>query len=79
LIQQQKPSEIIVALPVATQSALHKINELTLVNNTICLDIPGDFHSVGQFYEDFSQVTDKEVIEFLKKSNENYLTNYSLI
>lgn len=76
LLQQQKPSQIIVALPVASKSALKKIKELTLVENTICLDVPDDFHAVGQFYKDFGQVRDKEVIRLLKMADENYNVKY---
>ncbi|MDJ0646613.1 MAG: phosphoribosyltransferase family protein [Flavobacteriaceae bacterium] len=73
LIQQQRPAEIIVALPVGSKSALKKIKELTLVENIICLNVPENFHAVGQFYDDFSPVHDEDVIKLLKKANENYL------
>jgi predicted phosphoribosyltransferase len=31
----------------------------------ICLEAPDDFRAVGQFYLDFGQVEDDEVIEIL--------------
>lgn len=77
LIQQQEPSEIIVALPVASRSAVKKIKELSFVNTVVCLGQPLGFHAVGQYYEDFGQTSDQEVIELLKKANENYLLNLS--
>jgi putative phosphoribosyl transferase len=70
LIQLQKPSKIIVALPVSPSSAIKKIKQMDEVNEAICLSTPKDFQSVGQFYEKFNQVDDKEVIELLKKANE---------
>lgn len=70
LIHLQKPSKIIVALPVAPNSALRKIREMPEVNEVICLSAPADFQAVGQFYEEFDQVNDLEVVEILKKANE---------
>lgn len=71
LIQLQNPSKIIVALPVAPASAYKKIREMEEVEDAICLSTPINFQAVGQFYEEFNQVDDKEVIELLIKANEN--------
>lgn len=72
LIQLQKPSKIVVALPVSPNSALRKIREMPEVNEVICLSAPVDFQAVGQFYEEFDQVNDQEVVAFLKKANEDF-------
>ena len=72
LINQQEPSQIIVALPVAPRSAVRKIKELSIVNAVVCLGQPLGFQSVGQYYEDFGQTTDQEVMQLLKKANETY-------
>ncbi len=71
LIHLQEPSKIIVALPVAPPSSLKKIKEMEEVSEAICLSTPINFQAVGQFYEEFNQVNDNEVIELLKKANEN--------
>lgn len=72
LIEKQQPAKIVVALPVASKSALKRIRDLILVENTICLDAPENFRAVGQFYNEFNQVNDKEVIELLRKANNSY-------
>jgi len=72
LIEQQKPAKIVVALPVASKSALKRIQELVQIENTICLYAPANFHAVGQFYKNFDQVDDREVIELLQKANNNF-------
>lgn len=72
LIQMQKPLKIIVALPVAPPSAFKKIKAMDEVDEAICLSTPVNFQAVGQFYEEFNQVDDKEVIELLKKANEKF-------
>ena len=72
LIEQEEPSQIIVALPVAPSSALKKIKDLLSVTDVICLEIPRNFQVVGQFYEEFNQVNDDTVIQLLKEANANY-------
>jgi predicted phosphoribosyltransferase len=63
-IKDQKPKSITLAVPVASKEALNKFEGE--VDKIICLDIPEDFRTVGQFYEEFGQVSDDEVIELLK-------------
>ena len=72
LIQLQKPSKIVVALPVSPNSALRKIREIPEVNEVICLSAPVNFQAVGQFYEEFDQVNDQEVVALLKKANKDF-------
>ena len=75
LIRMQEPSTIVVALPVAPPKALKKIKELTSVVTTICLSTPLNFQSVGQFYENFNQVNDQEVLKLLRDTNNNLVHN----
>ena len=77
LIKKQKPAEIIVALPVASKTALKRLRDFVLIENTICLDAPDNFQAVGQFYDEFKQVGDEEVIKLLKEANENYNFKHS--
>jgi len=69
LIEKQNPAQIIVALPVGPSTTVKKINEIPSVTKTICLLTPNDFFAVGQFYEEFNQVNDNEVIKLLKDAN----------
>ena len=77
LIQLEDPLSIIVALPVAPSSALKNIKALPSVETTICLLVPRNFRAVGQFYEDFTQVSDQKVVKLLKEANDNFQLNYS--
>ena len=72
LIEKQNPAKIIIALPVGPPSVINKINNISSVNETICLLTPYDFYAVGQFYKEFDQVDDIEVIELLKKANNQF-------
>jgi len=71
LIKIVAPIKIIVALPVAPPSALKKIKALPAVDATICLLEPRSFQAVGQFFEEFKQVDDSQVINLFKKANVN--------
>ena len=65
-LKQQKPKKMIVAVPVAAQSTVDDIAHL--VDVIVCPLHPIDFHAVGLWYDDFSQTTDEEVIQLLKKA-----------
>ncbi|MFN5620814.1 MAG: phosphoribosyltransferase [Flavobacteriales bacterium] len=67
LVRQQSPAKIIVAVPVAAEGAISKLK--AAVDELICLHVPEDFQAVGQFYEDFCEVSDTDVRECLSKLN----------
>ncbi|MEH6760047.1 MAG: phosphoribosyltransferase family protein [Maribacter arcticus] len=69
LVYKQKPSKIIIAIPVAPASAIYKISNTENVDEVICILIPDNFRAVGQFYKNFEQVTDQEAIQILEKTN----------
>ena len=69
LVYKQKPSKIIVAIPVAPASAIYKISNTENVDEVICILIPDNFRAVGQFYENFEQVSDREAIQILEITN----------
>lgn len=53
-------ARVIVAVPVAASSAAHRLK--AAADAVVCLEAPRDFHSVGQYYLDFPQVSDTEVL-----------------
>jgi len=63
MIRNEAPKKIVVAVPVASKQAAVKISEVA--DEFICVWIPSRFHSVGEFYEDFMQVSDEEVVQML--------------
>ncbi|WDT75598.1 MAG: phosphoribosyltransferase family protein [Candidatus Manganitrophus sp.] len=64
-IRTKRPKKIIVATAVAPYDSLQKIQELA--DEVVCLDVPRNFHAVGDFFQEFSQVTDEEVIDLLRQ------------
>lgn len=65
MIRKESPKKVVVAVPVASKQAAQKISEVA--DEFICLWIPSRFRSVGEFYEDFMQVSDDEVMQMLKE------------
>ena len=63
-----QPRQLIVAVPVSPPDTLGKLEGMPQVNEVVCLDSPAWFHGVGQFYEDFRQVSDEEVVRILESS-----------
>ena len=64
-IKERKPQRIIVAVGVASPQAIKEIENM--VDEVVCLITPHDFYAVGQFYQDFAQVSDQEVIKLLAR------------
>lgn len=62
-LRAKKPAELICAVPVAPPDTLKKIR--SNADRVVCLSAPLNFQAVGQFYLDFPQVTDTEVIAIL--------------
>ncbi|SMP11372.1 Predicted phosphoribosyltransferase [Desulfurobacterium pacificum] len=62
-LKRQNPNRIILAVPVMPADKVSEFQEL--VDDLIALHTPEYFNAVGQFYYDFSQTSDEEVIEAL--------------
>lgn len=58
------PKEIVVAVPVAAPGRIAALRPLC--DRVVCLEEPGDFRAVGQFYRDFEQVEDERVVNLLR-------------
>lgn len=68
LVANKKPSKIIVAVPVASKSAIKKLKESSNVDEVICLSVPTVFRAVGFFYDEFYPVTDEQAIELFEST-----------
>ena len=59
----QDPSRLICAVPVAAHESLAEVAELA--DEVVCLATPAPFFAVGQYYTNFSSVSDEEVAQVL--------------
>jgi len=64
-IRRSKPKKLVGAVAVASPSAARAMSREA--DAIVCLDVPAEFYAVGQFFEDFSQVSDEEVTAILQK------------
>lgn len=69
-VLEQHPDRLIVAMPVCALDAVEGIRLIIrpMKDNIICLYTPYDFAAVGLWYQNFSQVSDEEIIKLLQKS-----------
>jgi predicted phosphoribosyltransferase len=67
LTHAHKPSKTVVATPVAPRSAIDNLQKSPYIDEVVCLYTPSNFRAVGQFYEDFDQVSDEEAIGILDR------------
>ncbi|MBL7724525.1 MAG: phosphoribosyltransferase [Chitinophagaceae bacterium] len=68
LLRKKEPGKIVVAVPVSSGEAAKRIKQV--VDDFICLHTPYPFYGVGNFYDDFSQVEDEEVLQLLNELND---------
>ena len=58
-------ARIVAAVPVAPKESCDALREL--VDEVVCARVPERFMAVGEWYEDFSQTSDEEVSELLRR------------
>lgn len=63
-LRKAKIKKIILALPVCPPDTAEKLRQFA--DETVILATPANFNAVGQWYREFPQVEDEEVVELLK-------------
>jgi putative phosphoribosyl transferase len=65
-MKQLNAAKVIAAIPVAPAESLPAIE--ALADEVVCLATPEPFYAVGLHYGDFSQTSDEEVVDLLKRA-----------
>lgn len=65
-LKQEKIGKLVVALPVASPDTERELS--AMADEWICLQAPAGFMAVGQYYRDFTQVEDEEVVAMLNNN-----------
>jgi putative phosphoribosyl transferase len=65
-LKQEKLARLVVALPVGPTETVDELR--AMVDEVVCLETPLNFMAVGIHYQDFTQVSDQEVVDLLKRS-----------
>jgi predicted phosphoribosyltransferase len=64
-VRRHGPARLVAATAVMPRSTVPRIQEMA--DEVVCLAYPEHFRAVGEFFADFSQVSDEEVIEMLRE------------
>jgi len=67
--------KVVVAVPVAPPDTFEDLKKIA--DEVVCLETPWDFSAVGEWYRDFTQTTDNEVINLLEQSR-NIIENHQI-
>jgi predicted phosphoribosyltransferase len=71
-LRELRPAKIVIAVPVAPPEACQRL--AYEVDEIVCVATPEHFRAVGQFYGDFSQTSDEEVIALLATNRRMLVT-----
>jgi predicted phosphoribosyltransferase len=71
-LKQEHPRRLVVAVPVAAPETCDELREE--VDEIVCAITPDPFHAVGLWYDDFSQTSDDEVRDLLRRAEEAHWT-----
>ncbi len=69
LIKKRKINKLIIAVPVTASDTMREIKKEC--DEFISLYVPDYFQAVGSFYQDFQQITDKQVCQLIKENEKN--------
>lgn len=68
VLKGHHPKKIVVAVPVSSPEAAERIR--AEADELIALDVPDNFSSVSEHYEEFAQLEDEDVIRLIRKAAE---------
>lgn len=74
-LRQQQPRRIVIAVPVAPPETCAEFR--AEVDEVVCAITPEPFYGVSRWYEDFTQTTDEEVRDLLKRASETHSASMS--
>lgn len=73
-LKREGPRQLVVAVPVAPEDTAREFEEL--VDKLVCLHRDPLFYALGMYYQDFTQISDEEVTELLRRAAEELKRAY---
>ena len=67
-LRRTRPRRLVLAVPVCARETAARL--AGLADDVVCAETPAVFYAVGEWYEDFTQTTDEEVLDLLSWSPE---------
>lgn len=68
VLRARKAARVVLAIPVGAPDSVDDLRQRA--DDVVCLHEPPSFMAVGTWYRDFSQTTDEDVIELLRRAHE---------
>lgn len=62
-LRRRRPRRLVLAVPVGSPFATSRLR--MVVDDLVCIEERSDLYAVGQWYDDFTQLTDGQVVEIL--------------
>jgi len=66
-IRAREPKKLVGAVAVASAQAARAMQKEA--DAMVCLNVPAEFYAVGQFFTEFEQVSDEDVIKILESQD----------
>ena len=63
-VKAQKRRQLVIAVLIGPKDTIERLQEIA---DTVVIEVPVSFHAVGEFYQNFSQVTDNEVKTIMRR------------
>ncbi|MBC9727645.1 phosphoribosyltransferase family protein [Streptomyces sp. TRM68367] len=63
-LRRLRPGRLVVAVPVGGPRAVDQVRQEA--DELVCLEQPASLHAIGEWYEDFAEVSDTQVVEALR-------------
>lgn len=75
-VRKRGARTVVIAIPVGPSSTIRELKQQA--DRVICLHTPEYFEAIGQFYDDFTQTTDEEVVRLLKLSRQKQVSTKTI-
>ncbi|MFE7588948.1 phosphoribosyltransferase family protein [Kitasatospora sp. NPDC057512] len=66
IVRERGAARVVLAVPVAPADWAERLDEVA--DELVCVDTPSPFYAIGEFYADFSQTEDEEVLRLLAEA-----------
>ena len=67
-LRRRSPAKLVLAVPVAPEHTIAALRPE--VDEIVCLATPEEFYAIGQFYTDFRQLDDEDVVTLLDRAHQ---------
>jgi putative phosphoribosyl transferase len=66
-LRRWRPRRLVLAVPVCARETAARL--AGVADEVVCVEAPAQFYAVGEWYADFSQTTDEEVLDLLERAH----------